>query len=179
MMVIMSAMRPVLSWLDDLNAAIGRLCGWLLAAMVVIQCLVVVLRYAFDAGFLWMQESVIYLHAFVALIACGYALAKSSHVRVDVFYRRFSPRGRAWIDGVGILFLLLPFCILVVATGLPFSAASWRVLEGSAQPSGLPAVYLLKSLIPAFAILLALQALRWLARLLIRRQEAQGGPPPA
>jgi TRAP-type mannitol/chloroaromatic compound transport system permease small subunit len=84
---------------------------------------------------------------------------KGGHVRVDVLYGRLSPRNRCVVDLTGHLFLLLPVCIFIFWTSLPYVRASWRILEGSADVGGIPAVFLLKTLIPVLAVLLFLQGL--------------------
>jgi len=157
-------MARYLSWIDCLNRAAGRLAGWFLLAMVLVQVLVVLLRYVFNIGFLWMQESVLYLHVGLALFGAGFALLNNVHVRVDVFYQTAPPRMKALIDVIGSAVFLLPLCVLIFWKGLPFAAASWSVLEGSAQPSGLPAVFLLKTSILCFALLLGLQGLAFAVR---------------
>lgn len=157
-------MARYLTWIDSLNRAAGRLAGWFLLAMVLIQVLVVLLRYVFNLGYLWMQESVLYLHVGLALFAAGFALLNNVHVRVDVFYQTAAPRMKALIDVIGSLVFLLPLCVLIFWKSLPFVAASWSVLEGSAQPSGLPAVFLLKTSILCFALLLGLQGLAFAVR---------------
>ena len=157
-------MARYLSWIDCLNRAAGRLAGWFLLAMVLIQVLVVLLRYVFSLGYLWLQESVLYLHVGLALFAAGFALLNNVHVRVDVFYQTAGPRVKALIDVIGTLVFLLPLCALIFLKSLPFVAASWAVLEGSSQPSGLPAVFLLKTSIPCFAVLLGLQGVAFAIR---------------
>ena len=91
-------MARYLTWIDSLNRAAGRLAGWFLLAMVLIQVLVVLLRYVFNIGFLWMQESVLYLHVGLALFAAGFALLNNVHVRVDIFYQTAAPRMKALIE---------------------------------------------------------------------------------
>lgn len=147
----------VINWIDRLNRWIGCGCGYCLLVMVLVQLLVVVLRYVFNIGFLWLQESVLYLHLYTVLLAAGYTLVLDAHVRVDVFYRRMSARSRAVTNLAGIGIFLLPMCLVIAATATPFAFSSWAVLEGSDQPSGLPAVFLLKSALIVFAVLLGLQ----------------------
>jgi len=165
----------ILAAIERLNAALGKLCGWCLLAMTGLQCTVVVLRYALDAGYVWMQEAVVYLHASVALLACAYALSRGIHVRVDVIYRKAGKKNRALVDLLGALGLLLPFCAVIISTGWPFAAASWSVLEGSPQTSGIPAVFLLKTLVPVFATLLCLQAVVLIVRSIMALAAKAGG----
>lgn len=166
-----------LSWIDRLNQAAGHLAGWFLLAMVLIQLLVVLLRYVFNIGFLWMQESVLYLHVGLALLTAGFALLHNAHVRVDIFYKEVPVRMRAAVDMVGAIIFLLPLCFVVFWESLPFVTASWTVLEGSSQPSGLPGVFLLKTAILGFAALLGLQgvacAIRAFLNLTARPQDVR------
>lgn len=171
-------MDCLLSRIEALNGLFGRIAAWCLVAMMMVQVVVVLLRYVFRTGFLWMQESVVYLHVIVAVLAAGFALANQAHVRVDVFYATASARTRAAIDLVGAVFFLLPFCFAVLYLGLPFAAASWAVLEGSIQPSGIPAVFLLKSALVVFPVLLGLQGLVFAVRA-FRNLRRPDGPSSA
>lgn len=141
------------------NEALGKLSGWLVIFMVLVTFLVVVLRYVFEMGWVWMQEAVLYAHATVFLLGAGYALLRDAHVRVDVLYRGASPRRRAWIDLLGTVFLLLPTCGVLLVEATPFVIDSWRVFEGSKDGGGLEAVFLLKTLLPLFCLVVAAQGL--------------------
>lgn len=139
---------------------------WLALGAVLAQFAVVVLRYAFASSFVMMQESVIYLHATLFMLAMGYTFLVDQHVRVDVLYAGWSPRRKATVDLVAILLCVLPFCALVLWASWGYAAASWRQEEGPMAYGGLPLVPALKSLIPAMAILLGLQSLSILIRCL-------------
>jgi TRAP-type mannitol/chloroaromatic compound transport system permease small subunit len=142
----------------------GRTVSWLSLLLVLVMFLVVVLRYAFDTGSIALQEITTYLHATVFLVGMAYTLQQDAHVRVDIFYTRFSKRGKAWIDLFGALFLLLPFMLFVSWISWLYIADSWSVLEGSREAGGLPGVFLLKSLILVMTSLLSLQAFTQIAR---------------
>jgi TRAP-type mannitol/chloroaromatic compound transport system permease small subunit len=143
--------------IDRLNAAIGRIAAWACVLVVVTQFSVVVLRYVFGVGSIWLSESVIYAHGTLFMLAAAWTLREGGHVRVDVFYADFSPRSRALVDFCGALLLLLPFMLVLGWFSLPYVARSWSILETSRETSGIPAVFLLKTLIPLFALLMALQ----------------------
>ncbi len=132
----------------------GRAVMWLLLVMALIQFGVVVLRYVFGLNYIFMQESITYMHGAVFLLAGGYALLTDDHVRVDIFYREAPPRRKAMIDLAGTYLLLFPVCLLLLWTASPYVARSWLVGEGSNETSGIQALFLLKSAIPAFAILM-------------------------
>jgi TRAP-type mannitol/chloroaromatic compound transport system permease small subunit len=119
----------------------------------------VVLRYAFGVGSIWLSESILYGHGVLFMLAAAWTLREEGHVRVDIFYAEASPRGKAVIDLIGALVLLLPFMLVLAVLAAPYVARSWAVLERSRETSGLPAVFLLKTLIPAFAVLFALQGI--------------------
>ena len=143
--------------IDRLNAAIGRAASWCALAIVLIGFSVVLMRYVLGLGSIWLQESILYAHAALFLLAAAWTLREGGHVRVDVFYAEASPRAKAWIDLAGALFLLLPFCIAIIWFSLPYVERSWAILERSRETSGLPLVFALKTLIPLFAVMLALQ----------------------
>jgi TRAP-type mannitol/chloroaromatic compound transport system permease small subunit len=93
------------------------------------------------------------------MLGAAYALKRGAHVRVDIFYRRFSPRTRAWVDALGGIVFLMPFCLFVLGVSWQFVTESWAIREISSEPGGIPAVYLLKTLIPLMAINLLLQGI--------------------
>ena len=132
--------------------------------MVLITVAVVILRYGFGLGSIALQESVTYLHGLLFMLGASVALRRNGHVRVDVFYRRFQPRTRAIIDLGGTLIFLVPFCFFALIWSYDYVLASWHVLEGSADAGGIKGVFLLKSLIPAMALLLLVQALAEILR---------------
>jgi len=146
--------------LKNLSELTGRLIAWLTLPMVVATFVIVILRYVFDLGWIWMQEGVLWLHAAVFMLAAAYTLNRDEHVRVDIFYRKLDLRRRALIDVVGTLLLLLPMMIFLIVTSFDYVATSWRIHEGSREAGGLPypAVPLLKSLIPVTAGLVIVQA---------------------
>ena len=159
-------------------------CGAVLAvitlAMVLVTFSVVVLRYAFETGSIALQESVTYLHAMVFMLCAAYTLKHDAHVRVDIVYRRLSARGQALVNLLGTLLLLLPVCIYIMASSWEYVAISWGLREGSQEAGGLNAVFLLKTAIPAMAVLLMLQgiaiALHSLLQLLGVEQRADEVP---
>jgi len=155
----MNRLKAIATAIDLINDWIGRVLSWLTLGMVLVTFAVVLMRYVFGIGSTLAQESVVYMHAIVFLICAGYALVYNGHVRCDIFYGAASPRARAIIDIIGTFVFLIPTCVLTAWVAWPYAAASWAVLEGSQEGRmGIPAVYLLKSLIVLFAGLLALQA---------------------
>lgn len=150
--------------IDHLTLAVGRAVRWLALAVVLLQFAVVLLRYLAGVGSIWLSETVIYGHAALFMLAAAWTLRDDGHVRVDVFYSEASPRAKAMIDLTGALLLLIPFVTVVAWFSLPYVARSWAILERSREVSGLPLVYLLKTLIPLFALLLGLQGVAQASR---------------
>jgi len=134
--------------------------------MVAVTLLIVVLRYAFDQGSIVLQESVLYLHGLVFMLGIPYALKNDAHVRVDLIYGRLGVRGRACIDLLGHVLFLVPVCVALFLYSRPYVAGSWRIFEGSSEVGGIPAVFLLKTLIPVTAGLLLLQGISEMVRCL-------------
>ena len=151
---------------DRFSAALGKASAWLTLLMVVATFVVVVLRYVFDAGFIWLQEAVIWMHAFVFMVGAAYTLQREEHVRVDIFYRRMSESGRAWIDVVGVSVFLLPLCALLVWTSYDFVAMSWSLREASRESGGMPypLIPLLKTVLIVMPLAVGLQGISLLLR---------------
>ncbi len=145
--------------IDRINTAIGRAVAWLALAIVVGQFALVVARYVFDFGSIWLTEAVIYAHATLFMLAAAWTLRAGGHVRVDIFYANAAPRTKALIDFLGALLLLLPFMLVLLLFSVPYVARSWAILERSQEVGGLPLVFVLKTLIPLFALLLGLQGI--------------------
>ena len=145
--------------IDRLTTAVGRAVAWLALAIVLLQFTLVVARYLFGLGSIWLTETVIYAHATLFMLAAAWTLCAGGHVRVDVFYAEASPRTKAIIDLAGSLLLLLPFAAVLIWLSVPYAARSWAILERSQETSGLPLVYALKTLIPLFAVMMALQGI--------------------
>ena len=149
---------------DTMNDRIGRAVAWLTLGCVLTCFAVVVLRYGFNRGYPWLQELYVWQHAVVFMAGAGYTFLHRGHVNVDVLYGRLEARARAWIDILSTLFFLFPSLGVVSYASLPFVLSSWRIREASATADGMPAVYLLKSLVLVFCVLMFLQGLALLAR---------------
>lgn len=144
--------------------AVGRGAAWCALFIVVVQVAVVLMRYVLGVGSIWLQESIIYGHAALFMLAAAWTLGADRHVRVDIFYADATPRRRAAVDLFGTLVFLLPFSVALLWLSLPYVGRSFAVLERSREASGLPLVFALKSLIPLFALLLGLQGIVRLIR---------------
>lgn len=155
----MAGLLSLAKTIDRLNENIGRTVSWLALFMVLVQFSVVLLRYVYGIGSIFMQESIIYMHGFLFMLGAGYTLLHGGHVRVDIFYGAASERKQAFVDFFGVIFLLFPVLILILTYSLPYVADSWSIFESSKETSGIPAVYILKSAIIAFCVLMGLQGI--------------------
>jgi len=153
-----SRLRGWIAALEALNDWVGRAVAWLTLGMVLVTFVVVLLRYAFDLGWIAMQESVTYMHGLVFMLGAAYTLRHNGHVRVDIFYRKFGVRGRRWVDLLGTLLLLIPTCLFIAWMSWDYVSVSWGVHGGSREAGGLPGVFLLKTLLLLMPLLLLLQA---------------------
>jgi TRAP-type mannitol/chloroaromatic compound transport system permease small subunit len=149
--------KRIADGIDRVNAAIARAAMWCALFMVVAEFVTVVMRYAFGVGSIALQEAVLYAQAALFLLGAAWTLQIGGHVRIDVFYAQAQPRWRALVNLCGALVFLIPFAVMLAVLSIPYAARSWSVLEHSREASGLPFVYLFKSLIPLFAVLIGLQ----------------------
>ncbi|MDH5455212.1 MAG: TRAP transporter small permease subunit [Gammaproteobacteria bacterium] len=152
--------------LDRINTTIGRAIAWLTLLMVVVTFVVVVMRYVFDAGLIWVQESVTWMHAAVFMLGAAYTLRDEEHVRVDVFYREMSARRRAWVDLVGVILFLLPLCVFLAWNSFDFVNQSWSIREASRESGGLPypLIPMLKSILLLMPLAVSLQGISLLLK---------------
>jgi len=152
-------LNKIVSLAESVSTLIGKSVAWLTFAMMIVTCLIVLLRYGFQFSSIAMQESVIYLHALVFMLGAAYTFKEDEHVRVDVFYREFSIKKKAWVNCIGGLCFLLPVTLYTFYLSLDYVFSSWRVFETSPEPGGLPFIYLLKTLIPLMMITLVIQGI--------------------
>ena len=152
----MVLLRKLVNSIDRFTAITGSVLAWCVLLMALITTTVVVLRYGFSTGAIALQESITYLHGSLFMLGVAYALYSGAHVRVDIFYRDFTARQKAWVNALGGIVFLLPLCVVVVVLSWGYVADSWAVRESSPEPGGIPFLYLLKSLLPLMAINLAI-----------------------
>ena len=152
-------MHHFLALNDRLQQLLSRLLAGFLLLMALLTVTVVTLRYGFNLGTVALQESIMYLHAAVFMLGAGVALGRDSHVRVDILYHNLRPRNQHWVNAIGTLVFLLPFSLVVGISSWDYVTESWSIFETSAESEGIPAVYLLKTLIPLSMATLALQGL--------------------
>jgi TRAP-type mannitol/chloroaromatic compound transport system permease small subunit len=155
----MSALPAIKSSIDRISEATGRAAAWLTLAMVAVSFIIVVIRYVFDSGFIWLQESLTWMHAAVFMLGAAYTLQRDEHVRVDIFYREMTVRRRAIVNLFGVVCFIFPLCIFFVVEGFDYVRASWSIHEVSRNAGGLPypAIPLLKSTLLLMPVAIALQ----------------------
>jgi TRAP-type mannitol/chloroaromatic compound transport system permease small subunit len=156
--------RRFLFWIEALNSVVGRGVAWLALFMVLVQFLVVVMRYVFAFGSIQLQESIWYMHGVLFMLGAGYTLLKDAHVRIDIFYREAGDRYRAIVDLAGTLVFLFPFLAFIWWSAWSYVLNAWAVREGSTEISGLPYVYLLKTVVLVFVALMATQGIAVILR---------------
>ena len=153
------ALQSLVVNIDKWTLRTGHAVAWLLVLMVAIQSLIVILRYGFEIGSIALQESVTYLHAACFMLGIAYTIKINGHVRVDIFYRQFSPQKKAAVNLFGAIVFLLPLCLVIFITSFEYVIQAWQFKEHSSDTGGLPIVYLLKTLIPLLATGLLLQSI--------------------
>ncbi len=170
----MSALAQLSKFIDRFNTIIGYLCAFFVFSMVIVVFTVVVLRYGFNIGFIWMQEVYVWLHSFVFMLGAGFTYLANEHVRIDVFYREASKKYKAIVDLLGNIFLLLPFLYIIWKYSYPFVYRSFLMNEVSREAGGMPALYILKSAILLFCIVLFLQLISNVIKSILTLTNHQG-----
>jgi len=155
--------------IEKFNSVVGQASAWLTLVMVLVTFAIVIMRYVFDLGWIWLQETVTWMHAAVFMLAAAYTLALDGHVRVDIFYKSMTARGQAIVDTLGTAFFLIPVTVFLIWSSSSYVAVAWRIRETSVEAGGLayPWLPVLKTFIPVMAILLLLQAMVILARSIV------------
>lgn len=171
----MPRLSKVIHLIDQFTLLLGKLIAGLTVLMVITMFLIVVLRYGFNLGWIAMQESVLYLHGAIFMLGAGYTLLANGHVRVDIFYQRFSVKQQAWVNLLGTLFLLMPVTVFIVIISFDYVHTSWMIMEKSQEAGGLPLVYLNKSLIIVFAVTLFIQGIAELLKAIQQLQHQSMG----
>jgi len=154
----------VIRLIDGINTKIGHAISWLSTLLVVVVCYDVFTRYFLRKSSVGVQELEWHIFAVLFLLAAAYTLQQDGHVRVDVFYTLLSPRGQAWVNLIGGIIFLIPFCLLVLWASKGFVSMSWAIQETSPDPGGLPYRYLLKAMVPAGFSLILIQGIALILR---------------
>jgi TRAP-type mannitol/chloroaromatic compound transport system permease small subunit len=164
----MNFLERLCRWIDTLNEWVGRGTGWAALGLVLVVFVDVVMRYLFNTSFVFVQELEWHLFAFIFLIGAGYTLLYDGHVRVDIIYQRYGPRGKAWTNFLGVVLFLIPGCLMIIATSWHFAFRAWGIGEGSPDPGGIPYRFIVKGFIPVGFSLLLLQGISMGVRSLLQ-----------
>ena len=152
-------MKNIANLFDNINRYAGYLCAFLVVLMTVNVFIVVFLRYLFGISFIWLQETYVWMHAYIFMAGAGFTYLNDAHVRIDIIYRSSSKVYKSIVDLVGNIFLLMPFLYIIWSYSFPFVYKSFQINEVSREAGGLPMLFLLKAAILIFAFLLFIQAL--------------------
>ena len=150
-------MNSYIKIIEKLNYKIGTIVSWFTILLVLVTCYDVIVRYIFKESSVAFQELEWHLFAVIFLASAAYTLKIDEHVRVDIFYSRFSNKRKALVDFIGSILFLIPFCLLVIYSSKDFVINSFLYKETSPDAGGLPARYILKAFIPFSFFLLLLQ----------------------
>jgi TRAP-type mannitol/chloroaromatic compound transport system permease small subunit len=164
-------------WISRLNDALGLVVPWMVVVIVVLEISIVVLRYVYSVTYPALSDLVQYLHAITFMTLAGYVLRRDGHVRVDIFYSRARKSRRAVIDAVGTVLLLWPFSLYILWSSWPYVRESWKILEGAPTPSGLQAIFVLKSFLLVFPVVLFLQGVVVVGHALVARAQSSATDP--
>lgn len=159
--------------LDSFSRVTGKAVSWLTLLMVLVTVVIVVMRYVFDAGLIWLQESLTWMHAAVFMLGAAWTLQADEHVRVDIFYRGMSEKRRAIVNLCGVLVFVFPLCAYLFFEALDYVQSAWEIREISRDTGGLPypAIPLLKTILLLMPLAVALQGLALLLRSVARLRQ--------
>jgi TRAP-type mannitol/chloroaromatic compound transport system permease small subunit len=160
---------------DKIQELAGTVTSFLSLILVLLVSLDVIGRYAFNAGSVAAQELEWHIFAVIFLLAAGYTMKHEEHVKIDVLYTKFSPKKKLLVNIYGTVFLLFPFCLFILYYSIEFFIASLSIHEGSPDPGGLPARYLLKLMIPLGFLLLLMQGVSFLLTSITEYQNLKRG----
>ena len=171
----MTDLKKIIFFIENITSKIGKKVSWLILFMTLIAFSVALLRYFFNIGFVWMQELYIWMHGLVFLLAAAYTLQEDKHVRVDIFYRKFSEKNKAYINVFFSILFIIPFILIVSKYSIPYILKSWLSLEKSREAGGLQFLYIYKTSIILFCFFLFIQTIALILRcvLVISKKEVK------
>lgn len=153
-----SRSRAFISFANNLNDFCGRMVAWLVVAMILVTITLVSTEFFFNSSSRKAADSILYMFGILFMVGVAYTLKHNNHVRVDIFYSKMSVRKRAWVDLIGTLIFLIPFCIVVFWVSLSPVIKSWSILEGAID-NGIPATFILKSFLLVMPVLILIQGI--------------------
>ena len=152
-------MNSIINGIQSLSRFLGKTISWSSIILIFIIVLDVFFRYVFSLTSAATYEIEWHLFGLMFLLGAAWTLDQDKHIRVDLFYQRFSPKTKALINLIGTLIFLIPFCWITLITSIDFVQSSFLLDETSPDPGGLPARYLIKLAIPIGFGLLMLQGI--------------------
>ena len=158
------ALKRLYQPIEKLMEQLGKILAWMTFMLVIVEFLVVVLRYLFEIPSIRLQESALWIHSIIFMLGAAYTLGRDEHVRVDIYYRKKSQRFQAWVNLMGVLLLLFPVCYYLFIYSVDSVVLSWKLSETSQEVGGLPALYLIKTLLLILPTLLFLQGIATLLK---------------
>ncbi|MEO1038025.1 MAG: TRAP transporter small permease subunit [Pseudomonadota bacterium] len=171
-------LKRAINAIDAVNTAIADAARWFALGLVLVTAIIVVQRYVFGLSFTPLQESVVYMHALLFLLSAAATLLAGGHVRVDIIYSKLPDSSKAWTDIAGTYLALLPMCWLILDTSRSYVGGAWRILERSRESDGLALVFLLKTAIPVFAVMMIAQGAAMAARAALTLANEDQPPRP-
>lgn len=150
--------------IDYLCVGLGEIIKWALPLLVLTVVMSVVALSIFGLSFTKLDELPLYLHAAIIMLGSAATLIAGQHVRVDIFYSRFGSTRKAKLEILAFYALIVPVCLILIWMSQSFVSGAWRSLEGSTDTNGIRGVYLLKTLVPIFALTVLAQAFAIAAR---------------
>ncbi|AOB38010.1 TRAP transporter small permease subunit [Bordetella parapertussis] len=172
-------MERLIQVLDLFSDRMGRLASMVMLPVLLVTFAVVVLRYVFGIGLIWLQDSYVWLTSVFFICMAGNTFLHDRHVRVELFYSRMTARKRALVNALGVLLLLWPTLFVTVQQSWRPIARSWRFLEALPNAGGLSFAYVHKSLVYVFCLVLFLQGLSLLLKSARTLAGARGVAPEA
>jgi len=163
----MKIIRIYVSLVEALSEWAGKVAMWLSSVLVVLICFDVLARYLFGISYVSVFELEWHIFALLFLLGASYSLKYDRHVRVDIFYSQFSEKQKAWVNLLGCLLFLIPFCLIVIEASVPYFLTSLNLNEASNDQGGLPARYIIKGMIIVGFALLFLQGTSLIMRSLV------------
>ncbi|MCG8335994.1 MAG: TRAP transporter small permease subunit [Proteobacteria bacterium] len=173
----MKVLKQISHLIDELNEKVGIFVSWITGVLVLIIVFDVIMRYAFNETFVFVQELEWHVFSFIFLIGAGYTLKHDQHVRVDVFYQAMNQRKKAIVNISGTLLLLIPGCLIVLKSTIPWTVTAFEIMETSPDPGGIPMRFILKSFVPIGFFLVFLQGISMLITSMSQLIETKANQP--
>jgi len=175
---LQSFCNAIIRTIDSISYGVGEIAKWLLPILVLVVAFTVFALSIFGQSWTKLFESAEYLHASVIMLGAAATFLAGQHVRVDIFHSQMRAKSRALVEFIGYYALLVPVCLIILWNSQSFISFSWRIFEASSEADGIRGEFLLKTLIPLFAIMMILQGLAITLRSVMRLRDQNGPDRP-